>query len=75
MLLIKSIYSFLIRHLRKVTEETPTHTGGLSHEAKVRIEERNRRKGRGVAASTKEKCCNSKYDKGKLVILYKLFKN
>ncbi|XP_075224312.1 ATP-dependent RNA helicase l(1)G0007 isoform X2 [Lycorma delicatula] len=50
------------RHLRRVTNETPTHTGGLSYEARLRLEERNRRRGRGVAASTKDiKYDDSKY--------------
>lgn len=62
-----SVNKFFFRHLRRVTDETPTHTGGLSYEARLRLEERNRHKGRGVAASTKDnKFDDSKsFNKGK----------
>lgn len=44
------------KNYRKATAETPTHTGGVSYEAKKRAEERlERHRERGVHASTKEK--------------------
>lgn len=44
------------RHYRKPYDETPTHTGGLSKEAKERLDYHARKeRDRGVYASTKVK--------------------
>ena len=44
------------RHYRAALDETPTHTGGLSREAKDKLEERLKKdRERGVYASTSKK--------------------
>lgn len=40
------------RHYREKYDETPTHTGGVTKEAKERMEERNRDKKRGIFVSS-----------------------
>lgn len=51
------------RHYRKVIDETPTHTGGISREAQERLEERQRRdRERGIYSSSSK---TKKHDDGK----------
>ncbi|RZF39395.1 hypothetical protein LSTR_LSTR000916 [Laodelphax striatellus] len=59
------------RYFRKVGDETPTYTGGLSKEAKKRLEERNRRHARGVVASTKDSKRERKYDESPRIDKYR----
>lgn len=53
------------RHYRKPLDETPTHTGGVSYEARKRAEERyERHRERGIHVSTKdEKKYKDKYER------------
>ena len=51
------------RHYRKGVDETPTHTGGLSREARERLEERQRRdRERGIYSSSSK---SNKHDERK----------
>ncbi|KAK6631011.1 Pre-mRNA-splicing factor ATP-dependent RNA helicase PRP16 [Polyplax serrata] len=51
---------------RRVTDETPTHTGGVSYEARKRAEERyERHRERGVHASTKGEKWHRQRDRDK----------
>lgn len=56
------MFPMFSRHYREKLDETPTHTGGVSREAKERMEERAKDKKRGLCVTSdqqKEKSDNN----------------